>query len=127
MIKLIDEKEYNIIKEWGVPKNYTFLPFEIMPKRGFISYIKDVPVFACWMYITDDGLLGFIAYPIYNPDSDNIARGLAFDELFKKFEEIKIEENVKCFFTTTNNASLLGRLINYGFTKCGLDIVHLFK
>jgi hypothetical protein len=127
-VKKIGLEEYNLTVAWGKAKHsFPIMPQEIMPKIGFMSFVDDVPVFAAWMYLADDHLIGFIAYVIANPDTDNHQRMAGFEILMNEFELEAERNELKGLFTTTNTASLITRMKDSEFTVCDSDVVHLFK
>lgn len=127
-VKQIGIEEHKIAVEWGKKKHdFPIMPFEILPKRGFMSFVDGVPVFAAWMYITDEHLMGFIAYVIANPGTDTHHRKIGFEALMNEFENEAEKQKISFFFTSGNTGSLVTRMKNDGFTVCDPDVVHLIK
>ena len=126
MIKEIDEKEHEMITMWGGDVQFRVLPQSLSPNFGLISYIKDKPIIAAWMY-NMEGVYGFIVYPVANPEADNKERTPAFKELIESFEKRAKKEGLSFLFTTTNNGSLLKRFQDSKFLTTDTDVVHLIK
>ena len=127
MIKRIDKKYHAMIQEWGRNNHdFVILPENYLPD-GLVCFLCEKPIIASWMFVTNDLLMGFIAFTIANPESTRDERDLCFPELMNAFDKTAKEQGIEFLFTTSNNDSLQKRIVDFGFSECDKNVVHFLK
>lgn len=126
MIKEMNDEMYVMFSSWWKARTkIDFIPRELAPKMGFISYVNDAPVMGAFICISDDNRMSFVMYPTAVPDAQARDKEIAFRELIDEFKKIVKEFDVKLMFASTDQSSLSNKFRKCGFTECEIDVVHL--
>jgi hypothetical protein len=127
MIKLIDETEYEIVKEWWIKRGFPIIPLEFLPSRRYIAYKDETPLFAGFLYVDNECKFAFLTLWIANPDVQHSERTEGFNELVEHVSTVTKELGVRQVHTIANNPSLLKRLDDAGYKAMDVDTVYLIK
>ena len=116
MIKIVDEKEYEIIREWFNGHSFPVVPYETMPKSStFISYLDGVPTLATCLYVAKDAPMALVAFFVANPAQDYDKRTDSFMELNQYITHYCNENGVFALLTFAGTKPLIDRLQMFGF------------
>lgn len=114
-VKIIEEEDYQTCCKWWAHHGWTPLPKSFLPKRGYIAFIDDVPVFAGWLFKDETAQWAMFEWMVTNPEVHGESRASGFKALCDKVFEVCAELEVKHLMTSTNNDGLEKRLNQVGF------------
>lgn len=130
MIKSITPETYEIVVDWWQRHNFHVIPYEMLPKRGYISYIDEMPIAAGFLYIPedDDGKIAFSCWYVRNPAATPADVDLGFTELGAHIQKVCKEKGIWGCFTFTGVPALIDRLeaLDYIPVETGQTMITVF-
>lgn len=121
-IELVNQENYNILKQWWEGYSWPVIPFEMLPKIGFIVD----NVVAGFIYSTDSKIC-LIEWIIGNPDSDKNERKKALNNLLNVLCNTAKEMGYTHCFTYTKNSGLINALKLNEFKKTDEQMIHFMR
>ena len=115
MIKVIDDKEYEVLVDWWNRHKFANLPKQFLPSTGYIAYINDIPIVAGFLYIPKTGKIGWVEWVVKNPDSTLEEMDIGYKELMDTIINTAKEDGVDVLFVSLRNKSYQARLEDVGF------------
>jgi len=127
MIKVVDEKLYEIVCGWF--KKRGAQPFSLagLSKRAYIVFQNDIPVVCAVLHKDETSTFGQIGITISDPDVKGKIRDESFDELYDHIFKVAKGFGCETLLALTSNKSLIKRYNKKGFVVMDENMVHLYK
>ena len=127
IIEFEKEKHLSLINGWALERGLEIAPESIVPKIGWVSLIKEIPVAAVFVYQTDSSIC-FIENLISSKQSSKEDRLEAIRELF---DAPKLDHRTKgkSFFAYAPNVDSITEALNFsGYGKSTLELtLHIYR
>ncbi len=121
-VKKIGDEEYKIIENWWTQRKWPKIPKDMLPERGYISFVDGEPIFAGWVYKDETSNYGMFEWGVSSPSADPKARGVGFKALMDHVFQCAFESGVRHLLTFTNSEKFVSRLEGCGFNVADQDV-----
>ncbi|NBO22950.1 hypothetical protein EBU94_06400 [bacterium] len=118
----VNSENYIILTEWWKGHEWPAIPFEMLPKIGYIVNNE----VAGFIYSTDSSIC-MIEWIISDPKSNKDSRRKSLSFLLNFLCEKAKEMNYKMCFTYTKNLGLINNLESNKFLKTDSDMIHFVR
>lgn len=129
MIKQIGPDEYQEVCRWWTAQNFPPVPVQSLPSTGRMAGHADQGIFAGWLYLPQEGNIGWLEWLVANPDAKWDDKQTAFLELMECIERMAQAEGIDLLFTSADKSKtrFIQRLQSAGFVDGGDTVAHLIK
>ena len=121
-IQLVNKENYNILVDWWKGHAWTPIPYDMLPKVGFI--VNDSV--AGFLYATDSSMC-VIEWIVSDPKSDKNLRKESIKILLDHLCNEAKKLGFICCFTYTKNKGLIQKLQENNFIKTDEDMIHFIR
>ena len=125
MIHPLTNDLYQVLCGWWQSYGWPIAPKNILPKRGYVSFIGENPMCAGFLYKDEDADFGVMDYIVCNPDSAPEERATAIDEIEKHIRGVAKSIGIVLLMTMSSTEKLTEKLEKTGYSK--MTITALIK
>jgi hypothetical protein len=120
---MVNPEDEPDIMSWYVGQGFeSEIPREALPSRGVM-----VDGLACaWLYETDSAL-GWIGFPVINPEANKAKAFRALDAVFDFILEFSSELNMKVMFTSFGHTSLKRLALLKNFNEGDTNVSNFWR
>jgi hypothetical protein len=127
MIKKIDDELYQVVCSWWKDRGWPQIPRVMLPDRGYVSFVADVPVAAAFLYKDESAAFGMIEWAISDPFAQVDTRSNAIDEVIAYIVNEANKIGIKLLFTSLKNKSLLERYKKNYFNVSDTEMTNMVR
>ena len=117
---------YQTTSKWWGLHQFPVVHISFLPVNVFVVSNDGEDLYSCFFYHTDSAL-GWIAYPLSNPEIPKEKRVGAIDFLLAEIEKYAKENGYYLLFTTSPIKPIQDLLLSNGFTEGDVSVSHFFK